>query len=110
MRALPRHPEFLGRPILVGDRVRIEAGFGRRWDDGWRTISDIKIRGLTFQGFAYDEPEIWMSAIGHTTTVIYPRDVLEHEPKPPYVTSWVGEPPPMDTPGAVVHDVSDGER
>lgn len=89
MKALPRHPEFMGRLILIGDRVRTENG-------GWQIIQDIKIRGLTFDGAAHDEPEIWLSAVGRTSTVIYPRDVLEHESMQG-VTQWVGDHVPRTT-------------
>lgn len=99
MKALPPHPTFMGRPILVGDRIRVESDpFRKGGDDGWRTVYEIKIRGLTFDGLAHDVPEIWMASIGRVSTVITLSDVLEHEPKPPFVTAWVGDAiPPRGT-------------
>lgn len=69
----PRHPEFNGSPLLVGDEVRLN-----NWEDGqWYVICEIKVVGYGFDGSRarLQTPEVWISVLGHLSTVIHPEDV-----------------------------------
>lgn len=69
----PRHPEFEGRPLLVGDEVQLD-----NWEGGqWYVICEIRVVGYGFDGSRAkrQEPEVWIAVLGHLSTVILPEDV-----------------------------------
>jgi hypothetical protein len=79
----PRHPEFNGYPLLVGDEVQLD-----NWEGGqWYVICEIKSVGYGFDGTRGKRevpPEIWITVLGHLSTVIYPSSVLARRSR----SSW----------------------
>lgn len=70
----PRHPEIDGAPLLLGDEVQL-ANFP---SGEWYTVKEIKAVGYRFDGSQAPtgDPQVWLTVLGHPSTVIYASDVL----------------------------------